>query len=333
MASSPTAPTVRDVALRSGVSPATVSYVLNGRRSGASRISEGTRSRVLAATAELGYAPNHAARSLRRRCTERICLVVSRLGSPYGELMAEDIQRIAFGHGYSTVVAVAGSPERERQIVDQLRRRLADGVVDTAGLDQRSLAVLAAANVAVVALGNHLSPDGFDVVRTTEGAACYDAVAHLLDLGHRRVAFVGHGGEEERLASYRRAHGDRDLAPDARLVRAGAADRAEAYQSAVDLLALAEPPSAVFAASDIAAISAIWAARDAGRRVPDDLAVVGVGNVPEGQIMRPPLSSVGPDSMDFGDIAALLTSRLAGDAPAEGRVMVRPWSFFPRGTA
>lgn len=329
-------PTADDVARRAGVSRATVSYVINGRRGGASRVSDATRVRVLTAMDQLGYVPNHAARSLRRSRTDRICLLLSRLGSPYGDVLAADVQRLSGERGYSTVIAVTNSPESETHVVAQLRRRLADGIIDFAGLPQETLALLARAGIAVVALGNPLVPNGFDVVHTTESDACYEAVDHLLDLGHRRIAFLGHTadhtGDRERYGSYARAQNGRDIRVEDRFVRTGAVDRADAYRSVTTLLATDDRPSALFAASDIGAISAIWAARDAGLRVPADLAVVGVGNIPEGQISRPALSSVGPIRHDFGEVAELLLDRLTHDPGAAGRVLLRPWSFFPRGS-
>lgn len=113
---------------------------------------------------------------------------------------------------------------------------------------------------------------------------------------------------------------------------AGATERTGAYRSVSALVGSLIRPTAIFAPSDIGAISAIWAARDGGLRIPDDLAVVGVGDVPEGRAPRPTLSSVGPVLPDFGDVAEHLFDRLAPAVPPPGRIVVRPWSFFPRGS-
>ena len=338
MARSAQAPTVYDVARLAGVSQATVSYVVNGRRNGKARISDETRERVTAAMAELGYVPNDTARSLRRQRTDRVCVLVSRLGSPYVDAMVDDIQRAVAGHGFSTVIAVGGAPERERQVLEQLHRRLADGaIVDAPSVDTAALARLASANVAIVALSNHLEPDGFDVIRTTEAAACDEAMDHLLARGHRRIAFLRHAADpgvpDPRFDSYRRALAAAGLPLDEGLIRSGAASRHEAYGVASELLEREERPTAIFSSSDIGALSAIWAAEAAGLRVPDEVAVLGVGNIPEGAIARPPLTTVGPEAIDFAGVADLLLSRLAGQAPATGRVLVQPWSFIRRASA
>src|SRR5688500_10743070 len=108
--------TSHDVARRAGVSQATVSYVLSGRRSGEPRIKDETRQRVLEAAAELKYVPNQTARSLRRRRTERVCLLLSRLGVPYYDRLVADVQQAADAHGYVVIVTVGGSAARETHV-------------------------------------------------------------------------------------------------------------------------------------------------------------------------------------------------------------------------
>ncbi len=120
-------PTAHDVARLAGVSQATVSYVLNGRRDRNARISEDTRRRILQVTAQLGYVPNQAARSLRRRRTERIAVVVKEIGLPYNDALIQRMQRAADEQHYSAIVMVASSDDQERLVLDQLRRGLVDG--------------------------------------------------------------------------------------------------------------------------------------------------------------------------------------------------------------
>lgn len=341
-------PTAADVARLAGVSKATVSYVLSGRRSGASRISEQTRRRVLDAVADLGYVPNSVARALRRRATERVCLVVPRLGVPYLDLVAQDLQAVAADHGYALVILVADPraqpPEQRsaaftvRTVTEQLRRRFADGVVfaaDTA-LTQAEASAVAKANIAVVAVSNDLRPDGFDVIRREVSDACRSAVAHLAARGHKRIGFIGHDllphQRDPRHDDYLAAMGDLGLPVDDRIVVAGASSRTAAYRSAEALLAAPQRPTAIFAASDVAAASAIWAARDAGLRVPADVAVVGVGNIPEDAITHPQLSSVGPREPASTAIADLLFSRLAADVLPPGRTHVEQWHLVVRGS-
>lgn len=335
----PPSPTARDVAKQAGVSLATVSYVLNGRRNGKDRISDATRQRIIEAGAKLGYVPNQTARSLRRQRTERVCLVLGSLGVPYDDYLAHELHRVADEHGYSVMIAVGGSEKRERHIFEQLQQRFADGAVFTAltHLTGDDLTLLAEKNLAIVVASNRILGVGFDIIRTTEQQGCYQAVEYLLRKGHRRMAFLGHSGSEtsrrERMNSYRRALKTQRVLADEQMILSGENTREHAYRNTETLLNLNPRPTAIFAASDLAAISAIWAIRDAGLRVPEDIAVIGVGNIPEGEVVRPALTTVGPKTLDFSIYSHLLFSRLLGDAPAEGRVIEQAWELIVRGSA
>lgn len=339
MSASASVPTSADVARMAGVSAATVSYVFSGRRGGGSRIAESTCRRVLEAAASLHYVPNQSARALRRQSTERVCLVLPRLGVPYHDLLASELQEVAQEHDYSVVITVSDTPGRRRSAVEQLRRRLADGVVfvgDTVP-DEQDLAALVRANIAVTVVSDRVSAAGVDVVRTTTSEACRAAVRYLAAHGHRRIGFIGHFLPESphngRYEAYLAGLEDCGLPRDDRIVSAGAVSHAEAYRGAEALFELDERPTAIFAASDIAAVGSIWAARVAGLQVPDDVAVIGVGNIPEDTVIRPSLTSVGPVCERFGDITDLLFSRLQGAAPTEGRVRVQKWDLIRRESA
>lgn len=331
--------TAQDVAAAAGVSQATVSYILSGRSSGTSRISGATRQRVLDAIAALDYVPNGAARNLRRRRNDRVCIVLPNFGAPSHMLLVDEIQQAAERHGYTVIVTVTGTPERERQVFEQLRRRLADGaiLVNPSYSTAADIATLARANLAVVVLSNHIVGPEFDVVATREVEAFEEAVAYLIERGHRRIAFLGYCAEEharaERLAGYQSAFAAHGLALDTTLDQGHGNSREAAYRTTAALLALPERPTAIFAASDMAAISALWAVRDAGLRVPADVAIIGVGNIPEGEMMQPPLTTVGPATLEFSQMSELLFSRLGGTAPVAGRVVQQRSGLILRGSA
>jgi DNA-binding LacI/PurR family transcriptional regulator len=137
-----------------------------------------------------------------------------------------------------------------------------------------------------------------------------------------------------RCDSYQRALTEHGLPASGMLIQDDAgSSREKAYHKTAALLGLSERPTAILAASDIAAVSAIWAIRDGGLRVPDDMAVIGVGNIPEGGITRPPLTTVGPTSCDWTPVTELLFSRVESRVPLEGRVHLSPWTFILRGSA
>ncbi|WP_188190052.1 LacI family DNA-binding transcriptional regulator [Nonomuraea sp. SYSU D8015] len=331
-------PTARQVAELANVSVATVSYVLSGRDR---PVAAETRQRVLDAARQLGYTPNQAARSLRKRRTQRVCLVLSSLGGvPTDERLAADLHEMADARGYSVVTLAVYSEARAKAAIDVLRGGIADGaLINVVGdhLTHDLLSGLAATGLPMVVLSNESGLEGCDVVRTPETEACEEAVEHLLAQGRQRIAFLAHRHElyrdrpVGRLLGYTRAldrHGVSE-----RIVTAGADDRVAAYQTATDLLRSPDRPDAIFASSDRAAISAIWAARDAGLSVPDDVAVVGVGNIAEGLITNPPLSTVGPLRDDYVDVVRLLFDRLQAEEALPAREMIRSWTFVRRGSS
>ncbi|PSL03583.1 LacI family transcriptional regulator [Haloactinopolyspora alba] len=333
--------TSRDVAARAGVSVATVSYVMNGRTD--RRIPAETRERVLEAAEELAYAPNRSARSLRRRRTEQVCLVVGSIGVPAYDQLARDVHLRADEAGYGVITLVVDSAARAEKAVALLHQRIADGAVVAPSvpyLSEESLTGIARSGLPLVVMSNTAKPDGFDVVRAPEAAACTQALDHLFGSGRRRIAFMGHEHEldddplpSERLDAYLDAL-DRHGAPrDGSLIVRGANDRVAAYHAATGLLTREDRPDAIFAASGRGAVSAIWAARDADLSVPDDVAVLGSGNLPESLITRPTLSTVGPaDADDFTEVARLLFDRISAGVPAEGREITDPWSYNHRGS-
>jgi DNA-binding LacI/PurR family transcriptional regulator len=325
-------PTAHDVARRAGVSQAAVSYVLNGQRGGTARIGETTRQRILQAAAELGYVPNQAARSLRRQRTEQIAVVLNDIGLPYTDTLVQTVQQVADERGYALLIMAASTPAREVAVIEQLRRGLVDGAVflnpRTAGA---TLAGLARIGLAVVAIGNDVAADGVDVVQNSSPIGCAEGLGYLVARGHRRIAYVG--PDNERLAIYRATLPALGLPVDEQLIRVWPVSREHAYTDTSALLALPDRPTAIFSPAQVTAVTAIWAIRDAGLRVPEDVAVLGVGNLEEGQVIRPALTTVGPVRQDFHEAAELLFSRLRGEAPPEGRVRVMEYRLIVRESA
>ncbi|WP_420000168.1 LacI family DNA-binding transcriptional regulator [Streptomyces boninensis] len=332
-------PTARDVAELAGVSVATVSHVVNGR---GGRFGDATRDRVLAAVSELGYAPNSSARGLRRQRTDQVALLVGSIGVPANDRLAAQLHEAADAAGYGVLTLLVDSELRARHALDLLHRGIADGAVISDPyhcLDGDRLPALARSHLSMVVMDNTVTPDGFDVLRMRELEACAEGLDQLIGGRRRRVAFIGHqsdlrdtGRPTERYAAYAQALERHGLEPDERLVVSGADDRSQSYWAMTGLLQLAHPPDAVFCASDRAAVSAIWAVRDAGLSVPTDVAVLGAGNIKEGLITRPALSTVGLPQLDFGEVLRLLFERLAAPEPLPGREVVQEWAFIPRGS-
>lgn len=332
-------PTMVDVARAAGVSVTTVSYVLGGRCGdlAASRISDGTRRRVLEAVDEIKYRVNEPARNLRRNRTDRVLLLMDRLSSPYEQHLATVVESMLTETGRSLSIMVCTTVERLDHCLGMVRTGLADGAVvqgrAVAGA-QEVLDAYARQHIPMVAISDVLRPNGFDVLANDEAQAIQEAVDSLVARGHRRIGFLSHDAvtdlSESRLIVARDRLAEHGIELPHSLVRPGARDRLAAFASARELLELAEPPTALFAASDTGAISAIWAALALGRRVPDDLAVIGCGNIDECQVTVPQLSSAGPDRPDFSAITGMLLDRLANPRVVVSRHVHLPWTFFAR---
>lgn len=316
----PRRPTLTEVARQAGVSLAAASYVLNGRQ-GRLAPAGGPRTVELVrrAAADLGYVPNQSGRNLRRQRTEQVLVLVERLDMPWADLLVEGLQEEADRHHYSVLAVPVKTEQRLHHVVELLRRGVADGVVITPmfhAYEKDILLDLESRGVRVLAFNDHLSFSDFDVVRSYEYEACRSALDPLLERGRHRVAFLGHwhdSGPErfsDRFRAYRDAVTAWGLGCDPELVVTGAGDRVAAYRSAQRLIAATNRPDVIFSASDRGAISTLHALRDAGLRVPDEVAVLGFGNVPEGEIVRPALSTVGLLREGMDEAARQLFGRL-----------------------
>jgi len=305
--------TILDVAREARVSKATVSLVLNGRTSPL-RISEATKANVLAAASRLSYTPNHAARSLRRRHTGAIMLIVSRLANPYyGEIAAAALQA-ARARGYQLDVAEAGSADQEVAALDNLRSGRVDGVVvatarPAGNLDQQhairatARQELSRCGLPIVVLLDNSPDPSIPAIRIDDAEGAYLATRHLLGLGHRRIGHLSYGSlppapdenaaSADRFKGYLRALAEWEIAPDSSWLLDSAAGMAGGHAAAGRWHQLAEPrPTALFAATDTAAIGLIRGFYELGIEVPRDVAVVGFDGVSAGQFSIPALSTI-----------------------------------------
>ncbi|WP_159620467.1 LacI family DNA-binding transcriptional regulator [Ruania rhizosphaerae] len=324
------ATTLRDVAERAQVSVRTVSNVVAGYE----HVSARMRERVERAIAELDYRPNPVARTLRTGRTGVLALIVPEIAVPYFSELAREVIDAAATHGYRVMIDQTGHDhERERELLTGGgRTMLFDGVLFSPLVTKSELLEMKGETGApLVLLGEHEFDGRFDHVAIDNYAAARDAVGHLLKVGRRRIAAIGAQPQEEyatpqlRSAGYQAALEEAGIAVDASLIHAaGSYTRAGGYAAAQDLLALDERPDALFCYSDLLAIGAMRAVFDAGLRVPEDVAVIGIDDVDEGRYARPSLSTV---ALDIPFIAHEAVARLVArieDPEAAAREVVVP---------
>lgn len=330
--------TQRDVAERAGVSTATVSHVFSGRRGPGTLPTDATRRRVLQAADEVGYQLNHIARSLRLRRSEVIALMYPTPASPWSDRLIEQLQA-ASAPLKLTVIALPVTPTSvEESVLRPLREGMVDGAVllPDCPIDPADLVDIARFGQSLLVFHDDARPDGFDVVEQDRLTACRSGVERLLGAGHRRVAHLAHERElaepeaSVKYRSYRDALREHSIALDPELVAPVADSRQDAYAAVTALLRSDDPPTAIFSATDRAAIDAVWAARALDVRVPEDLAIVGVGNIPEGETMSPRLTTVGLPELDFTSEVERFFARLTAEVPLPGATLRAPWHLIAR---
>lgn len=309
--------TIREVAGRARVSPTTVSHVLNATRF----VSEEIRARVLAAMAELGYQPNAVARSLRRGRTHTLGLILPDSANPYFAELGREIEAAAFARDHSVVLCnTEGDERRERVYLDLLARRQVDGLLYVPAGDRADvLRGLLQRPLPVVLVDRDLAGVPVDVVLSDKRGGARLATRHLIMLGHRRIGCIGGPSSlamsGQRLQGYRDALAEAGLPVDERLILRGDYRPQSGWVAARSLLALSDPPTAIFAANDLMAIGVLRAAGELGRRVPADLAVVGFDDIELASYTTPPLTTVSQSAGEVGRAAVeLLLARLAEPA-------------------
>jgi DNA-binding LacI/PurR family transcriptional regulator len=323
-----TRPTLEEVAARAGVGRGTVSRVVNG----SPRVSERARQAVLKAIDELGYVPNRAARTLVTRRTDTVALVIAEsdqrlFGEPYFAGIIRGISNGLGDTGLQLLLALARSPAEYARLEHYLTTQHVDGVLLTSLHAEDPLPAKLEANGVPTVLGGRppgLSPVSYVDVDNRLGAR--EAVGHLIAGGRRRIATIA-GPQDmgvgiDRLAGYREALSEAGL-PE--YVAFGDFGEATGISAAERLLAGEPAMDAVFAASDPMALGTLRVLRRLGRRVPDDVAVIGFDDSASAPLADPPLSSVHQSPEEMGvAMARLLVSRIRGEAVADPVVIMRP---------
>jgi DNA-binding LacI/PurR family transcriptional regulator len=304
-------PTIHDVARQAGVSHQTVSRVINEKEG----VLAETRTRIKAIIAEMGFQPNAIARSMSKGQTHTLACIAPNLTDYTFASVIEGAENEARQRGYFLLSSSAVTPEATRDLVAELvgHRRVDGLVVINPYADERYRYI--PDNFPVVFVGACSRKDCIESVSLDDEMVAYEATRHLLLLGHRVLAMVTGPMREDcsqdRSKGFRRALAEAGLRPDLGLIVEGDWSASSGQDAFFHLLEQGQSPQAVFAQNDRMAMGVIRAARQAGLRVPENLSVIGVDDMPLASYFEPPLTTMHQDMQQLGQEAArLLLSKL-----------------------
>lgn len=325
-----------DVAARTGFSTNTVSLALRE----STRIPLETRAKIQSAAAELGYFPNHVAKSLVNRETRTIGLVLTDVMNPVLTHTAQAVELALAERGYGTLFATSNNNlAEEAKVVDMFRSRQVDGILiyPSRHRELEHLRPLRRANFPIVLLIADPSV-GLDGVSVNDRSGSLQATRYLVGRGHRRIGFLdasSHNGNFEKLDGYREALSEAGIAFDPSLIVPTDGDYARHGYFALDaLMANGARPTAVISDNDSIALGALHWCHKHNVRVPQDLAIMGFDNIPSSEFASPPLSTVNYDAEAVSQMAVERLMRLiaAGEQLPEPRVTMIDPDLIIRGS-
>jgi LacI family transcriptional regulator, galactose operon repressor len=327
--------TLREVAREAGVSVSTVSRVLNDRPFVRSEV----RERVLVVTRELGYRPDVAARSMRTGRTGAVALVVSDISNPLFATVAKAADEALSPRGCSLIIAnSANDPSHEAELIAALRQRRLDGLViavadeRAAGLKERLQGFQA-----VVLLDREIPSARVDCVLSDHATGLSEAVEHLADLGHTRIALIAgttaQRGSRVRLSTFREEVQRLGLDTDEALCRADELTVDDGYRAVTEILGMKRPPTAIIAGNNQLFAGMFAALRDLRVSIPGQLSVVACEDTELTTFHNPPLDVVRRSLAELGrEASELLLARLENPRRRPRRVVL-PTTFEPRGSS
>jgi len=310
-----------DVARLAGVSPSTVSRILNGT----AKVSDDKRLAVLAAIEKVSFAPNQMAQGLKKGRSLTIGIVVQDISSPFFDETLRGIDDGLKGTGYASVI-VSGhwNADEEADRVRLLLARKVDGIILLSGRISDEAVLGFSGQRPIVSTGRALQTRTALGFKTDNEYGAWLAVRHLVELGHRRIAFISgpanNHDADERLAGYRRALNEAQIDIDPALVVEGNYHEASGMMAMNRLFDTHQQFTAVFAANDLTAYGARLALYRKGIRVPDDISLVGFDDLPGSSYTTPPLTTVRQPMYDMGRIATQALLRLINGESVQGEI-------------
>lgn len=326
--------TIKDVAEKAGVSYATVSRALNDHE----EVNEDTKKRILKLAKEMGYQPNAIAQGLVKRKTETIGLMIPDITNPFFPEVARGVEEAANEAGY-TVFLLNSNWDQERELnnLDVLLQKQIDGLIISPSSENRKyLKNIVEKDLKIIFIGRTIRYQGSTSIIIDNVHGAWMAVQHLIDDGHKKIAFLG-GDEElsisqERLKGYKNALKDYDIQVDKELIRTGNLKRKSGYLMMQELIKEERDFTAVFAENDLLALGAIQAIEESGRSIPSDISVMGFDDIDFASLPEIQLSTVSQPKYEMGKMVfETLLGQIKGDTNANKKVLLEP-ELVIRGT-
>ena len=326
-------PTIREIAAAAGVSTATVSRVINGGVG----VEPQLANRVQKVIDDLGYTPNLVARGLRTQATKVIALVIADIENPFFTSVCRGVEDVARRHNYSVMLCNTDEDvTKEAGYLEILAAQSVAGVIISAASNHSDLGPVTAKGISVVAIGRRMGPE-IDCVRSDSYAGARNATRHLLEYGAHRVACItgphGVATAEERLQGYREAVEQARLKVDPDLVEYANFREDGSYRATQRMLALDNPPDAIFVANNRMVVGALRACREAGVNVPGQISLVGFDDLPWADLTTPSITTLRQPTYEIGAAAARLLVERIGGTTGPGREVVFQPELVVRGSS
>ena len=293
--------TIKDVAQHAGVSSATVSRVLMNQ----GNVSEKTAAAVRNSIALLGYHPNALARQLRRQHTQTVYVIIPSIDNAFFSEVYRGIETEALAHNYQAfLVNTNNDKNQENLYISALVQKQTDGIISLSATAATSVIERQVAGLPMVIACQYLENGSLPNVAIDNIAAAKDAVAHLISLGHKKIGCLAGPASNvlyrDRLTGYLRALTDHAIPVNMEYVSYGDSTFQSGYEMARELLQAHPEITAVFASGDVMAIGSMKAAKELGRRIPQDYAVVGFDDLDITQFCDPPLTTIHQPMFEIG---------------------------------
>ncbi|MCK9221462.1 MAG: LacI family transcriptional regulator [Limnochordia bacterium] len=316
--------TIKDIAKIAGVSPATVSRALGGY----GYVKDSTRRRIQEVADQLGYHPNALARSMVTRSTQTIGLIISDIANPFFPEVVRGIEDTAHQKGFTVILCNSDEDsEKERTYIDVLMAKRVDGlIIASTAANAQHLLQLKERNLPLVLLDRSFGEGNVDTVKVDNTLGAFQAVNHLIELGHRRIGIITGPDRiptaRERLAGYEHALKQHSIHLEPRFIVKGDFKEEDAYMGVKYLMDLERPPTALFTANNRTTTGALTAIWELGLHIPDELSVIAFDDLPWMQLLQPQLSVIQQPTYELGVTAAeLLFKRLMSDTPQKSQLL------------